>query len=617
MQSNDSPELSSAYSSYSHQDASTTEVGSSNASRKKSFSPKARKSPNRSVSSTPHSNDKDMHHKRSSLELNSDDETKDSHSAPAKSKRNKMTDKPKSLKTNRKSQNQNQFSEKIGAKMKGRNGSAEPTNSKGSVRLTDDDDNSSDFVAPRKKSPFTVSKSHYSKSLNLTAQTGSIEEGQKLFGVLIKPIPVTTFMSQYWEKKPIRVERHCPSYFKEVLSTEAIDEMLRENHLEFTKNIDITQYKDGVRETLNPIGRASAPVVWDFYSKGCSVRVLNPQKFLPAIHSMNATLQEYFQCMTGANIYLTPPNSQGFAPHYDDIEAFVLQIEGKKHWRVYKPRSRNECLPRESSKNLEPSEIGELCLEVVLEAGDSLYFPRGYVHQANTVDDCHSLHITLSVYQKQTFADLLEILIPMAMKEAFNENLSLREGLPLNIWQCMGLVNSDNYYPERDGMIKRIKTCFETVCRYVKADSALDNAVDQMALKYQRDALPPKLTSDEELRSVYSTKATVTADGEMDFPFIEANTKIRLIRGNVLRMVRHGDEIRVYYSSENTMEYHEFEENFLEISPSNAPAVEVLIKAYPTFITPAQLQLEDDDSNLSVAQYLWERGMLMTDEPLV
>ncbi|KAG4070614.1 hypothetical protein HA402_013534 [Bradysia odoriphaga] len=463
----------------------------------------------------------------------------------------------------------------------------------------------------------TNSKPNYSDALNLTPLTGSIEEGQKLFGVLIKPIPVSTFMEKYWEQKPIRIQRRFSDYYKDLISTEIIDKMLRENHVEFTKNIDITQYKDGVRETLNPVGRAMPPCVWHYYGEGNSIRILNPQTFLPAIHSLNATLQEYFQCMIGANVYLTPKNSQGFAPHYDDIEAFVLQVEGKKRWRLYKPKNRSSMLPRESSKNFKQEEIGEPCLDVVLEAGDLLYFPRGYIHQALTLKDYHSLHITVSAYQKQTFGDLLETLIPMALKEAINENEILRRGLPLNIWQRLGVVNSDNYLPERAAIIKSILKCFDRVCNYVRADTNLDNAVDQMALRYQHDALPPKLTPDEELRSVYSSKVMVTPSGQVESPSIECDTKIRLIRANILRMVRHEDEIRVYYSSENSKEYHGFEENFLDIDPADAPAVEVLIKAYPTFITPDQLQLDDDDRNLSVAQDLWEKGMLMTEHPLL
>lgn len=273
-------------------------------------------------------------------------------------------------------------------------------------------------------------------------------------------------------------------------------------------------------------------------------------------------------------------------------------------------------LPRESSKNFDQDEIGEPCLDVILEAGELLYFPRGYIHQATTVKDCHSLHITVSVYQKQTYGDLLEILIPMALKEAINENIELRRGLPLDIWQRLGVVNSDSYLEERDNIVKQILSCFEKVSRYVKADTNLDNAVDQMALRYQYDALPPKLTPEEELRTVYLSKAMVTETGVVDIPFIEVDTKIRLIRANVLRMVRCEEQIRVYYSSENSKEYHGFEENFLEIEPSDAPAVEVLIRAYPGFITPDQLQLEDIDRSLTVAQDLWEKGILMTEEPL-
>lgn len=64
---------------------------------------------------------------------------------------------------------------------------------------------------------------------------------------------------------------------------------------------------------------------------------MNFQTYFPRIHTLNASLQEYFSCFVGANLYLTPPDSQGFAPHYDDIEAFVLQIEGKKLWKIYAP----------------------------------------------------------------------------------------------------------------------------------------------------------------------------------------------------------------------------------------------------------------------------------------
>ena len=48
--------------------------------------------------------------------------------------------------------------------------------------------------------------------------------------------------------------------------------------------------------------------------------------------------------------YLTPAGAQGFAPHFDDIEAFILQTEGSKRWRLYSGQS--EELARESSRAL-------------------------------------------------------------------------------------------------------------------------------------------------------------------------------------------------------------------------------------------------------------------------
>ena len=64
------------------------------------------------------------------------------------------------------------------------------------------------------------------------------------------------------------------------------------------------------------------------------------------------------ESFVGTNMYLTPPGTQGFAPHYDDVEVFILQLEGKKHWRVYEPRTAQETLPRYSSCNFSQDEIG-------------------------------------------------------------------------------------------------------------------------------------------------------------------------------------------------------------------------------------------------------------------
>lgn len=279
---------------------------------------------------------------------------------------------------------------------------------------------------------------------------------------------------------------------------------------------------------------------------------------------------------------------------------------------MYKPRTDAEVLPRVSSGNFNQSEIGEPILDVVLEAGDLLYFPRGYIHQATTVPEHHSLHITLSVYQKHSYGDLLEVLMPMATQAAIDQNVLLREGLPLNMWQVMGLVNSDKESAQRTAIINKLRHCFDIICKA----APLDDAVDQMAKRYQHDALPPFLTSVERARTVYGTAGIVADNGSVDNPLLELTTPVRLLRANSCRMLRQGNEFRIYYHADNSKEYHEIEEQFLEIDANDAPAVEVLISAYPNFITPAELLLDDDERNLAVAQDLWEHGILMTDDVL-
>ena len=216
------------------------------------------------------------------------------------------------------------------------------------------------------------------------------------------------------------IKRNQKDYYFGVFSTSYLDKILKERQLIFTKNIDLTIYDNDERKTHNPSGKAYPAVVWDYYQNGCSVRLLNPQTYSRSVWKLNSILQELFGTFVGANVYLTPPDSQGFAPHYDDIEAFVLQLEGKKHWKVYAPPDEGSTLPRFSSKNFKREELKNFnpLMNVELEAGDLLYFPRGFIHEAKTKGDTHSLHITISAYQRNTFGDFLKILLPEALESA-------------------------------------------------------------------------------------------------------------------------------------------------------------------------------------------------------
>ncbi|KAH8392949.1 hypothetical protein KR200_001325, partial [Drosophila serrata] len=445
-------------------------------------------------------------------------------------------------------------------------------------------------------------------------KSNSIEDGRRVLQWIMNPVQPDDFFSDFWEKNACLVQRKDPKFFSKLISFKMIDEMLNQHHLEFTTNIDITSYTDGKRETLNPEGRAKPPTVWGFYGDGCSIRILNPSTYLTGLRETCTMLQEFFHCLVGANVYLTPPNSQGFAPHFDDIEAFVLQIEGRKRWRLYMPLQPADVLARESSGNYKQEELGEPILDEVLEAGDVLYFPRGTVHQAITDKDQHSLHITLSVYQQQAYANLMEQLMPHVLQRAVKQSLAMRRGLPLHTWQNMGFVHGTDHNRTRNHFIKDVQEMVQK--HMVPTEKEIDWAVDQVAKKFQHEALPPTIKPEEQVRTVFGSRTSRDKKGYAicDYELTD-QTSIRLLRANILRLVSSEDSLRIYYYVDNALEYCKYEANFMEIEPSDAGAVQTLIKAYPAYIKVSLLPLKSADRRIEAATALWERGLLMTEKP--
>lgn len=143
------------------------------------------------------------------------------------------------------------------------------------------------------------------------------------------------------------------------------------------------------------------------FSRGFSLVVNHLENKYEAAARLAMAFEEELGARTGINLYFTPRDSQAFEAHFDWMDAFVLQVEGSKRWRLYdalveQPRPDMKFKPRQE-------EIEEAFIDFVLEPGDLLYLPSGLIHEAMTdrgeggdaaggaAPPSHSLHLTVGV----------------------------------------------------------------------------------------------------------------------------------------------------------------------------------------------------------------------------
>lgn len=101
--------------------------------------------------------------------------------------------------------------------------------------------------------PSTSKRLTVNRSTNENLEVNSKDVGLSVFKHIISGIDYAKFMNMNWEKEPVYIERDSAAHYSSFgVSTNAIDEMLRTNVIEFTKNVDVTSYENGVRETYNP-----------------------------------------------------------------------------------------------------------------------------------------------------------------------------------------------------------------------------------------------------------------------------------------------------------------------------------------------------------------------------
>ncbi|QCK86286.1 hypothetical protein E8L99_11240 [Phreatobacter aquaticus] len=174
-------------------------------------------------------------------------------------------------------------------------------------------------------------------------------------------------------------------------------------------------------------GKVDPSKLFPLFDAGATLVVSQFHELHPPLADFCRGLEKVFQHGVQANIYLTPPGAQGFRTHFDTHDVLVLQVSGKKQWRVWSDTAQPHATRRTPWDGAIYKPDQSKANDLLLEAGDVLYVPRGVLHDASVQPGGEpSLHITVG-FLDQTWADALKA----AIDQLEQTEPKLREAFPM------------------------------------------------------------------------------------------------------------------------------------------------------------------------------------------
>ena len=267
------------------------------------------------------------------------------------------------------------------------------------------------------------------------------------------------------------VSRAEPGRYDDLLSLDDIERMLCSGGLRHPafrlvkagERIELGDYTSDVPWRPVPFtGTIDVPSALTAVASGATVVLQALHHTHPPLAAFCRLLEAELEQPVQANAYFTPRGSPGLPVHHDTHDVFCLQVAGRKRWLVYKPAL--ELPLRDQRYRPEMGEPGEPVLDLVLEPGDMLYMPRGWLHEALTSDE-DSLHLTIGV-TVYTWLDAMR-----AALEACADELELRLSVPEDGVATADLVSVLEARLQPDEVVRRRRSKLVRTRRPVLEDA--------------------------------------------------------------------------------------------------------------------------------------------------
>ena len=244
------------------------------------------------------------------------------------------------------------------------------------------------------------------------------------FDSLIAPLSREKVLRDHWNRSFVRMQGPA-GRFDGLFGWEDLNAVLETHRLTPPR---LLLYKDG--QPLDPARYVTAPHMGTpridsgglavCVAEGATLILNDAQELSPKLRDVMNAFQEVLHTDTYANLYAAWHAQKAFDLHWDPQDSIILQLSGKKRWKVYKP-TRLHPLEDDLEKPVPPT--GEPVWEGVLKEGDALYIPRGWWHVVHPLNE-PSLHLTVSLTPPKGI-DLLGWAVSRLRREA-----SVRADLP-------------------------------------------------------------------------------------------------------------------------------------------------------------------------------------------
>ena len=248
------------------------------------------------------------------------------------------------------------------------------------------------------------------------------------FADITAPVDPSEFLSRFWTKHAVHL-RQPDRTFDGVFGWDGLNAILNAHDLTFPK-VKVSRNDSPVpaeKFTTELAGQrfVDRRAVLDLFQDGASVGITGADSHWAPLRAVVDCVYDALLESVHANVYCSPANTQGFHCHFDLHEVFVLQVEGTKHWRVFRPTTES---PIESWRAADsPHESTEPYLDVVLQKGDVLYVPRGHWHYA-VAEDSISVHVTVGVTCRKGTALLDWLAGELTAEAVWRRNAPLMDG---------------------------------------------------------------------------------------------------------------------------------------------------------------------------------------------